>query len=503
MARPSRPPLTLWPICRTAAAVQRRDIDSLLHFDALAPIWGREVRARSGSGVGMAIHRMQSVDRGVGAACCCARRRARARRTMRHRPRAQLSDFRLPRPDRSCRTPAAAAAAPQPVTVAPPPPVTAGRAAAAAAIPPGRPPARRRQRHAHAAASASARLRRRPRRGAAAGSRAAARRNVAAPPPANAPPPGKPAGFPWLYALPRRRPLLALLALVAAPPAPPPRARSTSRAEPAAGASSPRPLAARAGRRGPSRCRAPGSSSTSRPSAPRRPLTEAVVQFELEIANTGKAAGAQPADRRQDVQRRRRSRTRRSAPSSAPPAARARNATCPASPPGTTGVIHGEVAHAARRDEGGAARRTNSCSSRWSRSTCSTNGARAETGQTSKSYVVGRELESRARRWAPSASTRARASGAPSASASTSWRGGSDAQARERLFVDRIEQVRRRQSPRPSGPAPPARSDRDRSAPPPASSRRRRDRPHSRRAPRPGAPSASRRPRPTASSGTG
>ena len=120
-------------------------------------------------------------------------------------------------------------------------------------------------------------------------------------------------------------------------------------------------------------------------------LTETIVQFELEMSNTGKSPArnlgstsrcSTPAP----------SRTRRSAPSSAPPGARATKLNLPGIGPESTGVIRGEVAMP--RDEMRAVVLDDkylfipviavNALYDW---------GEGRTGQTSKSYVVGRELE--------------------------------------------------------------------------------------------------------------
>ena len=202
----------LWPICRTAAAVQRRDIDSPLHFGALPPIWGARIWARSGSGGGDDESDEEPDGRGDRRAllCAAARHRRRAPRTMRsarpssdfqlHAARADRHPARRRRPRRRSPSPPPR---PPPVTAAPAPGRgrSPRRRAAAAAQPRAAPASAGGRRPAPPAAGAG----RRPRR--LARNRSPNRRPRRAP---VAEQPG--GGFPWLYAIPAAA--LALLGLV-------------------------------------------------------------------------------------------------------------------------------------------------------------------------------------------------------------------------------------------------------------------------------------------------
>jgi MYXO-CTERM domain-containing protein len=335
----------------------------------------------------MTIHKMKLVTGGVGALLLCAAFGARAQDNA--VGPAQLKDFRLrgqtivpaqPQP-----------AAPQPVTVAPPPPVTAqpapqaqtrqARPAPATVAPQPQPPAA--QPSAPAAQQA-------PAPDVPAPEATPAPQPIEPGPVAEAPPVEENGGFPWRYAIPAGL-ALALLGLFllrrrrraeedayepelvpAVPVEPSPFARRVAppRPEP-----SPRPwleLGLKAER----------ASAT---------LTETVVMFELEIANTGKAAARNlridvkmfNAGAEQDKEIGAFFRT-----------AGRETTKChlPGIAAGTTGVIHAQVTM--NRDDMRAVRLDDkllfipviavNALYDW---------GDGESGQTSRSWVVGRELE--------------------------------------------------------------------------------------------------------------
>ena len=218
----------------------------------------------------------------------------------------QLRDFQLP--GRSASSPSPAAR-PAPVVVAPPPPVTPAAAAPrrAQARPGRRPP---QPRAAGAAASAAPA----PGRGAA---------GAQPPPPSRSAAAAAPGAAARRRAAGRRLPLalrvpvaaLALLGLRLA--APPPARGGRGRVEEA-----PRRRRRAAAAPRPEPVPRPWLELDLKAERASATLTETVVQFELEIANTGKSPpGTCGSTSRCSTPAP--SRTRRSAPSSAPPAARA------------------------------------------------------------------------------------------------------------------------------------------------------------------------------------
>jgi len=332
----------------------------------------------------MTNHKMKLVTGGVGALLLCAPFVARAQDNA--VGPAQLKDFQL---RGQTVVPAPTQPAPQPVTIAPPPPVTAQRPASAQTRPPQTAPATAQRPPPSAAQPAPA---------AAAPETPApstqpvpdAPQPVAPGPIAAAPAPeGESGSFPWLYAVPAAL-ALALLGLFLLRR----RRRDEEAYEPElvpAVPTEPSPFARREAAPRPEPVARPWLELGLKAERASATLTETVVMFELEIANTGKAAARNlridvkmfNAGAEQDKEIGAFFRTA------------GRDSTkchLPGIAAGTTGVIHAQVTM--NRDDMRAVRLQDkllfipviavNALYDW---------GDGQTGQTSRSWVVGRELE--------------------------------------------------------------------------------------------------------------
>jgi len=328
----------------------------------------------------MTIHKMKLVTGGVGALLLCAAFSARAQDNA--VGPAQLKDFQLrgqtvvPAPTQPQQP------APQPVTVAPPPPVTAQPAPRTQ--PRQSPPAAARSQPAPAARQAPATEAPAPE------ATPLPPQPVAPGPAAEAPPAEESGGFPWLYAIPGAL-ALALLGLVLLRR----RRRDVEAAyEPElvpAVPVEPSPFARREAAPRPEPVARPWLELGLKAERASATLTETVVMFELEIGNTGKAAARNlridvkmfNAGAEQDKEIGAFFRT-----------AGRETTKChlPGIAAGTTGVIHAQVTM--NRDDMRAVRLDDkllfipviavNALYDW---------GDGQTGQTSRSWVVGRELE--------------------------------------------------------------------------------------------------------------
>jgi hypothetical protein len=288
----------VWPICRNPPAVQREDIDPALHFDALLPNWALNLGARGAVGGEMNVE-MKGLSLGaLGALLLCGAPAARAQ-DGNAIGNPQLRDFQL-RPQQQQQQPVTQPAqqAPAPVVVAPPPPV--------ALRPQTQPPAQQQQgpqaepRPSVPAprAQAPARTQRQPQAPAPGAAPVAAPPPVAEPPapigieplPPSSQPPAATTGpgIPWLYLLPPAFLVLIGLALVLRRRR---RARDEMFEEEAEAPALPVAIVAPpAPRPEPAPVPRPWLELSLKAERASATLTETIVSFELEIANTGKSA---------------------------------------------------------------------------------------------------------------------------------------------------------------------------------------------------------------------